>query len=326
MWNGNTAITDSTIIGAIQQFAPNCIVTTGGYSGTYLENVCGDANQLANAYKAILTATGCKSLDVDLEQDAVNNNIDKINQALKIVQQQTGCTVSYTLAANENGLNSMGMAILRSAASQGVNVDTVNPMCMDFPRGSDGTLDAGVINCAKAVYNNMVSIWGSGASYSMLGVTPMIGTQDTGGTFTLNGMSNLANWAQQNGVGHLAFWSLNRDNGGCAGSQSANWACSGVQQSPWDFTRAMQPFCTGGSSTVTQPPTSGPTQPPTTPPSGGGGSCSSGTTSYAAGTCSQQFYQCNNGSPIPMSCAGGTVYNPSNKVCDWPYNVSGCPG
>ena len=324
-WNGNTPINHPSIIGPIKQFTSSggsCIVTFGGHKGTYLENVCGSSYQLANAYESALTATGCNHIDLDLEQDPVNNNIGKISQALKILQRRKGCIVSYTLAADENGLNSMGIAILKSAASQGVNVDTINPMCMNL--APSGTYDAGVIKCAKAVYNNVASIWGSSATYSMLSVTPMIDKQDNGHRFSLQGMRDLVNWALENHIGRLAFWSLNRDNGDCAGSGSAHWACSGISQNRWDFTRALMPFCKGGIQSNTPRSTSISTKAPRSNGSRGANNCSSGSTSYTSGKCNQKFYQCNHDRPIMMSCGAGTVYNPTSKVCDWPNNISGC--
>ena len=161
-----------------------------------------------------------------------------------MVQQTTGCTVSYTLAADENGLNSLGKEVLNSAKAQDVNVDIVNPMCFDFrPSGAIG--DA-TIDCAKAVYNNMGSVWPEKLRkelYSMLGVTSMIGVWDSRSIFTLNHSKQLVQWAQLNNIGHLAFWSLNRDNGDCPGSEYARGTCSGISQNQWDFTRTILPFC-----------------------------------------------------------------------------------
>ena len=325
-WNGQLPINDPSIVGPIKQYTSaggGCIVSFGGAVAPYLENSCSSADQLAGAYKAVIDATGCNNIDLDMESHL--NNIDMINQALKKLQGMTGCGVSFTLAADENGLNSMGMRILNNAKSQGVNVDTVNPMCMNF-RPSE-SLDSGVIKCARSVYKNIVSVWGSDASYSMLGITPMIGTQDTGAgkdVFTLSGMHQLVQWSQQNGAGHLAFWSLNRDNGGCPGNKQANWGCSGVSQNQWDFTRAILPFCSGSS--VIKPHVPDPILDNSIEPSNDGkNTCNSGSSSAPfPGDCTK-FYLCDNGSPTStLSCGVGTVYNPSSKICDWPYNVPGC--
>ena len=244
-WNGNVAINDPSIIGPIKRFTSSggkCIISFGGANGPYLENSCTSSVQLAAAYKQAIEASGCNHIDLDFESWL--NNIDMVNQAIKSVQQTTGCTVSYTLAADENRLNSFGKQVLNSAKAQGVDVDLVNTICFDFrPSGPIG--DA-TITCAKTVHNYMATVWPEKSSnelYSMLGVTSMIGIWDSRSIFTLKHSQQLVNWAQKNNIGQLAFWSLNRDNGDCPGSESARGTCSGISQNQWDFTRTILPFC-----------------------------------------------------------------------------------
>ena len=244
-WNGNVDINDPSIVDPIKHFTSSggdCSIAFGGANGPYLENSCTTSDQLANAYKQAIDASGCNHIDLDFESWL--NNIDMVNKAISSVQQTTGCTVSYTLAADENGLNSLGKEVLNSAKEQGVNVNIVNPMCFDFrPSGSVGD---STINCAKAVYNNMAIVWTEKSRkelYSMLGVTTMIGIWDSRSIFTLDDSKQLVQWAQLNKIGHLGFWSLNRDNGDCPGSEYARGTCSGISQNEWDFTRTILPFC-----------------------------------------------------------------------------------
>jgi len=49
-------------------------------------------------------------------------------------------------------------------------------------------------------------------------------------------------WANSNNVTELAFWSLGRDNGGCAGSGAASPSCSGVSQSNFQFSSIFHGF------------------------------------------------------------------------------------
>jgi hypothetical protein len=46
---------------------------------------------------------------------------------------------------------------------------------------------------------------------------------------------NITNWAKSNGLGRLAFWSVNRDRG-CAGG-GCGLQLQGIAQGDWDFTR-----------------------------------------------------------------------------------------
>lgn len=41
------------------------------------------------------------------------------------------------------------------------------------------------------------------------------------------------------------------------------------------------------------------------------------------GDCSK-FYKCDGSKAYVMDCGTGTVFNPKNQNCDWPYNVPGC--
>jgi hypothetical protein len=71
----------------------------------------------------------------------------------------------------------------------------------------------------------------------------MIGVNDTTTEiFSLQNGRDLVSWAKSNGIGMLAFWSLGRDNGGCAGAGSAQATCSGVSQNTWDFSHAFEAF------------------------------------------------------------------------------------
>ena len=69
-------------------------IATGGAEGTYLENACGSAADLAAAYTKILDATGTNLLDIDIEHDV---QIDKVIDALGQVQRARGTDITLTL-------------------------------------------------------------------------------------------------------------------------------------------------------------------------------------------------------------------------------------
>jgi hypothetical protein len=84
----------------------------------------------------------------------------------------------------------------------------------------------------------MATIWPSKTTaqlYAMLGVTPMIGRNDTGPIFSIADGQSLVAWAQTKHVGLLAFWSVGRDNGGCPGG-GVSPTCSSISQSTYQFT------------------------------------------------------------------------------------------
>jgi chitinase len=51
----------------------------------------------------------------------------------------------------------------------------------------------------------------------------------------------LVNWANQNKIGMLGFWSVSRDNGGCPGG-GVSATCSSISQSSYQFTNIFKGF------------------------------------------------------------------------------------
>jgi chitinase len=76
---------------------------------------------------------------------------------------------------------------------------------------------------------------------AMLGVTPMIGRNFNGKIFQVEDGQQLVSWANQNRIGSLAFWSVGRDNGGCAGG-GISPSCSSIAQSQYQFTNIFKGF------------------------------------------------------------------------------------
>jgi hypothetical protein len=165
-----------------------------------------------------------------------------MNKAIAQVQRdRPGTVVSYTLevVGDTFGIvDSIGTAVLTNAVANGVNVGIVNPMTMDYSPSAGVEWGQSVINAAQATEAQMATIWPSKTSaqlYAMLGVTPMIGRNDTGPIFTIADAQNLVAWAQTKHVGLLAFWSVGRDNGGCPGG-GVSATCSSISQSTFQFT------------------------------------------------------------------------------------------
>jgi chitinase len=101
-----------------------------------------------------------------------------------------------------------------------------------------------VIEAAESTEAQMATIWPNDSTaqlYAMLGVTPMIGDNDTGPVFTIADAQQLVAWAETEHVGRLAFWSEGRDNGGCSGG-GVSPTCSGISQSTYQFTSIFAGF------------------------------------------------------------------------------------
>lgn len=245
-WGGTIPLTDSRVIGEINDLRAlggDVAVSFGGAEGPYLESTCSGESQLEAAYQTVVSTLKVTHLDFDIE---AATNTSEVNQAIAQVQAANpGLVVSYTLEVQgaTYGLTpSLGVQVLQNAVAEGVNVGIVNPMTMDF--APDGDWGTSVIEAAQATEAQMATIWPNDSSaqlYAMLGVTPMIGDNDTGPVFTIADAQQLVSWAQSHDIGRLAFWSEGRDNGSCAGG-GVSPTCSGIAQSQWQFTSIFAGF------------------------------------------------------------------------------------
>ncbi|MFJ9241427.1 carbohydrate binding domain-containing protein [Streptomyces sp. NPDC101776] len=122
---------------------------------------------------------------------------------------------------------------------------------MDYYAGTGTEMGQGAISAARATLAQMQSV-DSGYTYANLGITPMIGKNDDGSTFTLADAQTVENFAAQNSVGRLAFWAITRDQA-CGGSANSLPTCSQISQNSLAFTDAFVPYegSSGGGGTGT---------------------------------------------------------------------------
>ena len=242
-WGGTIALNDARVIGEVNDLkgvGGDVTVATGGAAGPYLENTCSSSAALLAAYKKALDAVGSNRLDVDVEASIP---VATVNTALRQLQSERGTTISYTLRVQgqDYGVDPFSVQILQDAAARGLNV-TVTPMLMDF--GYTGDWGAAIISAANATLNQMKQVWPSKSDADlkrMLGLTPMIGKNDTGPITTQAIARQVLSYAQSNHVGYVGFWSVGRDNGGCPNG-TLSPTCSGVSQSTYEFTTIFTAF------------------------------------------------------------------------------------
>lgn len=242
-WGGTVPLNDSRIVNdakALKAQGGSVIVATGGAMGPYLEHVCTSVDSLYNAYVAVLDAVGSNSIDVDVEATIPQATV---NAALKKLQDARGTTVSYTMRiqGQDYGMDPYSVDVLKDAAAKGVNV-LVNPMLMNF--GYTGNWGDAMVNAANATLGQMRAIWPSKSDAqlkALLGLTPMIGRNDTGPTTTQADARKVVDYAKANHVGRIAFWSAGRDNGSCPGG-GVSPTCSGIAQANWEFTNMFKTY------------------------------------------------------------------------------------
>lgn len=236
--NGDTVTNQ---VGKLQAAGVTVVVSIGGAFGSDPASFCTSASSLQAVYQKVINQYKIKRLDFDIEGGAQDNQTANTlrAEALKgLKSANSGLIISYTLPVLNSGLTADGLTPIHNSSAVGFTPDIVNVMAMDYGSCCDngGAMDIAAENAAANTHSQV--------SGPKIGITPMIGQNDTGGEiFTLTDASHLVSWANgQSYVGLMAFWSLGRDNGGCPGQTWASATCSGVSQSNWQFSRTFEGF------------------------------------------------------------------------------------
>ena len=265
-WNGDPTepISQATFgsdIAAMQARGGDAIPSFGGYSAdtpnTEIADSCTDVQSIADVYESLITTYGVSRIDMDVEADSLTNaaGIDRRNQAIALTeawaaQHHRQIQFSYTIPSNPTGLTTAGLAVLQNAIADGAKIDTVNAMTFDYYFGTQEDMLADTESAGAALAGQLQGLYPSLSQrqiWHMVGVTEMPGIDDFGAaeTFPTSDAAPLLQWADQQGIGFLSFWALQRDNGGCPGTKGAG-SCSGVAQPTWFFSNSWEPF-TGDS-------------------------------------------------------------------------------
>src|ERR1700749_3703358 len=260
IWGDTLPVGNDPTIGAeissAKAAGASVIVSSGGAAGGPIPFTCPNQATIDPAYQAIISDYGTSQLDFDIEGAAIADTagIDRTFQAMKDLKASNPSLAwSVTVPVLPSGLDYNGTGLLQDAQSMGVTIPLVNVMAMDYYQGNIEMGNA-AISAAQNTLSQMRAANGS-YSYANVGITPMIGVNDDGSTFTLADASSVASWASSNGIGRLAFWSVDRDQA-CPGGNggAASPTCSGVSQSTGQFTSAF----TGAGGGTSPPPTEGP--------------------------------------------------------------------
>jgi chitinase len=213
-WNGDTPLSSNLYLGDINSLRAqggDVIISFGGAAGTELGQACTSVAALQAAYQSVITKYNLTWIDLDIEGAAIADAaaINRRNQALRALEAANpSLRVSYTLPVNPNGLDGNGTNLLSNAKANGVRVDVVNVMAMDY--GSCGVdMGAAATSAANGTRSQISSLGMS----SSVGVTPMTDVNDTTcEVFSTANSRSLVNFAQANSfVRLLAYWAVDRD-------------------------------------------------------------------------------------------------------------------
>jgi hypothetical protein len=293
-WGGlGSATSESTgtiiqEVKAVEQEGGTITVSIGGYNGTdpavaavqYMQKLeaGGDSASVAQKlavgnleaeYQSVITTYGVNSLDFDIENQAtVNNTTANEYRDLAIKALETAdpsLSVSFTLAVTPRGLADTTTApggddlyVLKLAKAEGVTINTVNIMAMDYYNGSTNML-SDAESAARYTEAQLSSQLGLNAK---IGLTPMIGQNDDYGAsggdgvdevFSLDAAKDLELWAStQSYISGLGEWELPRDNAEttAATGVAPSSTSSGVVQSAYEFAKLLNLITVGSASSA----------------------------------------------------------------------------
>jgi len=268
LWNGDpdkpvTWATFGPAIARIRAAGGDVVPSFGGYSadstGTEIADSCPDVGRIAAAYEKVITTYDLTRLDMDIEDASLDNTaaVDRRNQAIHLVQRwaerhHRPLQIVYTLPTAPTGLEPNAVNVLASAIRYGARVDIVNIMTFDYYDNQLHDMAADTKTAANGLISTLRTLYphrSTARLWRMVGITEMIGIDDYGsagepgplGVFTLPDARAITRWAIEHNIGELSFWALGRDNGGCPGTPGSD-DCSGVAQTPYQYTHIMLPF------------------------------------------------------------------------------------
>jgi chitodextrinase len=253
-WQGVGTLADDTLangttilsqVQAIQAAGGHITISFGGAAGQEPALTATSAASLQAEYQSVIDRYHVDSLDFDIEGMAVQDqhSIALRDQALVgLKAANPGLTISYTLPVLPTGLTADGVNILASAKRDGLAIDVVNIMAMDYGASVDngGRMGHNAISAAIATEQQIAGV---GLS-AKLGITPMIGVNDVvSEVFTLADAQALLDYARSDSnVVRLSMWSVARDNGNSPGARYASPDSSGIVQQPYDFAAIFHQF------------------------------------------------------------------------------------
>ena len=310
------------------------IISFGGQNGVYAEIACKDDNQLFNLLDKLIVDSGTRRIDWDVEGHQlldVEGTARRTRVLLRLQAKYPDLYTSFTLPGWLRGVDANSMNLLKTTIAAGVRISMVNVMTMSFGLENlrtmvvPSTVAQASIMTFRATVSQMATLYPNKTQaqlHAMMGMTPMIGKNDDGSTFSLVDAKTIADFAKANGIGLLSYWSFQRDQAQASNASNDLGSFSGVAQSNYQF---LNIFKTAGASVaptttpvVTTPAVTAPTvtTPAATTPATPAPACSSPAwvqgKQYAAGS----IVSYSNGSQY-LAKVANPGYNPTVSTYFW---------
>ncbi|MEU9732064.1 cellulose binding domain-containing protein [Streptomyces sp. NPDC048002] len=251
-WGGVTDLASDAVaaqIGALRAKGGDVRVSFGGAAGSELATTCSSASALAAAYTKVVDAYDLTKVDFDVEGGALPDtaaNTRRAQAIAKLQQDHPDLDVSFTLPVMPEGLTQPGVDLLADAKKNGVAIDAVNIMAMDYGPAYSGDMGTYAEQAATATQAQIKGVLGlsDSAAWKTVAVTPMIGVNDVvTEIFKVEDATQLVDFAKSKGLGWLSMWSATRDKA-CPGGPkpAADATCSSITQDKNAFAKAFAAY------------------------------------------------------------------------------------
>src|SRR5262249_45711922 len=171
-WQGQGTITDDTLangttmlsqVQAVQTAGGNITISFGGAAGQEGALTAPNARVLQAEYQSVIDRYHITSIDFDIEGAAEQNQASLTRRDKAIVGLEAAnpdLVVSFTLPVLPTGLDASGLGVLQAALRDGVRIDLVNIMTMDYGTSVDngGQMGLDAIDAARATEPQLDSL------------------------------------------------------------------------------------------------------------------------------------------------------------------------
>jgi chitinase len=250
-------------IARLQQQGGSVAVSFGGKLNSELATDCTNEASLEAAYRSVITHYNLNTIDLDLENSGLSSAADA-RRATAIAALQSefraahkNLAVWVTLPVAPTGLTTDGTSAVATLLAARVDLAGVNLLTMDYgsSRGNMSMVQASenAITATQRqlgiLYDRASTRLSDASLWSKLGVTPMIGQNDTQDeVLTLADAASLNSFVRAKGVGRMSMWSANRDitcGGNYVDTKVVSDSCSGIDQGSQTFASVLGSGFTG---------------------------------------------------------------------------------
>lgn len=246
-------------IARLRQLGGTAAVSFGGLVNSELAVSCTDPNALTAAYRQIVDRYSLTTIDLDVEGPALADTAaaDRRAHAIAALQKEHKAngkplSVWLTLPADPSGLTADGRNMVARTLAGGVDLEGVNVMAMDFggSKAASESMGQAASAAAEAAHDQLANLYhdagtdlGSETLWRKLGVTVMIGQNDTPGeVFTLADAATMNGFVTSKNLGRVSMWSMNRDRT-CSPNypdlSKVSDGCSGIDQGSQLFSATL---------------------------------------------------------------------------------------